>query len=107
MTYAITEGFRDQIRGALREQGPLSRYKLHLATGIGPEQLRRIVNDMVTRGNLVIVERAKRGGYKFSVFGLPSQALKKPAPAPKNNGPFAIAGPITIPQYRYGSSRLG
>jgi hypothetical protein len=92
-------GAADKIRDALRHAaGPLSVYKLHLATGLENDQVRRVLTQLMNGGGVVSLP-----GIKARVYSLYARAPREK----HHTGSGQIAGPITIPQQRWGSTRLG
>lgn len=90
-------GVTQQIRDALaRAPGPLSVYKIHLATGIKPDKIRSALGQLVNRTGSVV----SLPGPKSAVYALYEKRPKKKPETGK------VAGRITYPQYRYGSTRL-
>lgn len=94
-------GIAAEIRAALERAGePLSVYKLFLATGILPKKIKSSIGTMIGRTGGVV----SLSGPNGIVYAL----LKpKSAPTPNPSRPGQIAGRITIPQYRWGATRLG
>ena len=94
-------GTTEKIRGALRHSaGPLSVYKLHLATGLEIRVIRKALKQMMSRtGGVVSLPGPKAMAYALYT---PPGKVSEPVAGEE----FRIAGRITIPQYRYGGSRL-
>jgi len=98
-------GTAQLIREALRQANgePMSVYKLFLATGKSTKQIKHAVGQMVMHGGVVSLPGPK--GIVYSLW-------KPVARVPRRDssiagGEFSVAGPITYPNYRYGSTRLG
>jgi hypothetical protein len=90
------------ILAALEREGKLSVYKLFLATGIPTPAIRAALRRLTSvNGGVVSLP-----GPKGTVYCLTRHA-PQPERVVKAPGPYAIAGKITIPGYRYGSTRLG
>lgn len=94
-------GYADLVRDALVRIGErASPYKLTLACGLSLEQVRRGLQSLMSSGGIVS-EKDKNGVTYYSIW------KPKPKATSIEKGPYAIAGRITIPQYRYGGTRLG
>lgn len=95
-------GATQKIRGSLEREPGQSVYKLQLSTGLKATVIRSCLAQMVARtGGVVAV-----AGPRYFTYFLTRQAPKQQR-EPKQPGPYAIAGAITIPSYRWGSMRLG
>lgn len=92
-------GVTQQIREALaRAPGPLSVYKIHLATGIKPDKVRSMISQMVNRTGSVVSLKGPKG----IVYTLYERRPDKHR-APSTSG--RRAAPITIGRgFRWGAS---
>lgn len=94
------DGNSELVREALARAGePLSIYKLQLATGLEADKVRTAIKLMVHRGAGGVVALPGDARHGTKVYTL-HRLLPKPEPK-RGDGPYAIAGPITIPQYRW------
>jgi hypothetical protein len=92
-------GATERIREALkRAREPMSVHGLQCATGLAVDKIRSCLADMVKRTGGVVSSQGKKG----TVYALYSPAVARVA-----DGMDHRAGRITIPQYRWGASRLG
>jgi hypothetical protein len=105
--------FDERIAQAMVElkRGPLTAYKLSLVTGWPIWIARKVLELMLTDGLLVEAGRELRGagqktGATGRIYALTASAEEKrqraAKPAPYKGIP---AGRITIPQFRWGSTR--
>jgi len=97
-------GASQRIRDALKASGEkMSLDAITLATGIKREVARSLIGQMMGAGGSGgIVSSRYHGVYYYEEYKPPK---KDAAPAPGEE--YRRAGPITYPNYRWGSSRLG
>jgi len=97
-------GGSHRIRCALRDNGGwMSIDAICMATGLKRVQVRSSVTQMMGAGGSGgILSIREHGVVLYSVYRAPA-----PKAEPVAGEEFKIAGRITYPNYRYGSSRLG
>lgn len=104
-----------RIEIAKRElrRGPLSAYKLKVATGWAYYTARDVLRLMFDAGDVVEVDRQKRGsseaeGPKGRIYALVERAEQDRKRLEKKPARYKgiPAGRIEIPQFRWGSTRL-
>jgi len=98
-------GASQRIRDALKASGEkMSLDAITLATGLKREVARGAIHQMLGAGGSggIIRTRDPFGVYHYAVYQPPKKDV---APAPGEE--YRRAGPITYPNYRWGSSRLG
>lgn len=88
--------------------GVTCRYRLNYQTGLKAKDVTASVDRLLAQGKIIELGTAKELGISnvrgnVVMIGLPG--AKKVERKTKGSG--QIAGRITIPQYRYGSTRLG
>ena len=94
-------GIAQTIRDALgRSDKPLSVHKLHVITGIRQEKILRALTTMISRTGGIVALKGSWGTV-YTLYG------REPNPVQESKGSGQIAGPITIPQNRWGGTRLG
>lgn len=92
-------GAADKIRDALRHAaGPLSVYKLHLATSLDTAVIRRVLTQLMNGGGVVSLP-----GIKARVYSLYARVPREK----HHSGSGQVAGRITIPQFNWKGTRLG
>ena len=89
----------ERLLRLLKERGPLRFSELAEAMQCSGGALTFYLRRLRSPGQIVVV---KKDGSKIR-WGLPEHATQPQITSPDD---FRIAGRITIPQYRYGSSRL-
>jgi len=95
-------GIARRIREALRQSSEsLSVYGLHLATGLKPKQIRSSISTMICESGSIVSSKGLKGEVRYEIYKPPGKVSE-----PVAGEEFRIAGRITIPQYRYGGSRL-
>jgi len=99
-------GASQRIRDALKAAGEkMSLDAITLATGIKREVARGAINQMLGAGGSggIVRTRDPFGVYHYAVYKAQNKVNAAPAPGDE----FRRAGRITIPQYRWFSTRLG
>lgn len=95
-------GDASRVRTELaRTNKPLSVYKLTMCTGLDADRVRRALSHLLQVGGIV----SELGPKRVTYYKLWTPKAK--ASDPVAGDEYKIAGPITIPQYRYGGTRLG
>ena len=79
----------------------MSSYALMLTTGLTLAQVKAALTRLVCRSGGVVAVR----GDSTTLYKLYQKT--KPKPEPIAGDEYKIAGKITIPQFRYGGTRLG
>jgi hypothetical protein len=91
-----TVGGAEKIRAAIRRaRKPLSFGKLKIETGLSAVQLRSAIAGMMV-GSGGLVSRRTPAGVVYDIYRAESRDEARPG----------VAGRITIPQFRWGASRL-
>lgn len=99
MNNRLHNGLARDIRLVLeRSSEPLSAYKISLALGIRHSKVQTALITIISRTGGIVSIKTHRG-VLYTVYG------RAPKQEPKKSG--QLAGPITIPQYVYGGTRLG
>lgn len=93
-------GMTRYIYQELERMGPSSIYKLVLSTGLKIVIIKHALEKLTLKGKVVCFKGPKNVWY-YKIYEAP---VKVESVA---GDEYRIAGRITIPQYRYGGTRLG
>ena len=104
----------EEILRLLREKGMTCRYHIAMTTGLSSRQVCRVVDRLIAERKIIEIGRAKDLGYAgrgdVMMLALPGAQInvspEKQVKQRTHSGSGQIAGRITIPQYRWGSSRM-
>lgn len=89
----------ERIDAALKaiQSGPLSVYGVMEKTGFGHASMTAAIMRLANAGKIEVAFKIKTGGRPVNVY----QIAREIPPAK------SVAGRITIPQFRWGATRLG
>ena len=92
----LSRAIREELA---RSKGPMSVYKLQVALSIKhAETVRAALTHLISNsGGVISMPGPKKGVRYYSIY----------TPPKPSSGSGNIAGRITIPSYRWGSTRLG
>lgn len=91
-------GHPELILRAIRRAGkPLSVYALKLATGLREVQIRSAIGGMLTGSGGIVSKRGPKGCV-YDIYRAPAEKAAATKPT--------VAGRITVPQFRWGATRL-